>query len=787
VAADNGGWMKMQIERLELRNFEGYKRAEINFERGLNVITGRNSTGKTTLLDALLFALFGIVPGLEKRSLKLLVSRLQGTTGNMLVKLSANISGKHVEILREGRLIGREDEAKRFRMTRLGLKIDGREVPVNNEEELNKKITELMGMGIKMFTTLVYARQGELTNILEPKKEDMDLILGISLMKELVEQLDSVRKTLEEYEGENAKTMVAVFKERLLGVNQRIDQLNDQIKDLSDEIKILEDIVGKAKSEEVGRLLQKIDKRESLLKDIRDKEVAILNTLKEKEAKSTEDLNKQLEKLAKEERKLEEVLQRQKEDESRINDVVQQLSSRLSKIEENLENAGVSSINELEEKISSTQTELNKKEEELNAVNKEFKEVNQSRNELNGRLSALRNEIKSHQDLLAKGLPNCPTCGQKVDPDLVKQIIKKKEDEADKLDSELKEINARYEYLNKRIKQLETDESKFSTDLSNLQKTRDRLIELLEGATKEELEQRLSKERENLKRIQQVVDDNKGKLVELRGRKDDLQKAYNNVKSLENEKKKLEKDLQECIEGIRSDLQALAFPFEPNDPDLKAKIAEKLPLSVEELKRKEDELNEKSKKLEDILEELKKKKEEMKEIEEKIDKLEKRLEKAKICEELIEKIKGGIERQRELRLRWIADEALRVYETLTDQRVYKAFRINKDDYTVEVFPANLEGYIPAKRTGGGHQTLIALAIRVALLNVLNQRSLIILDEPTYGVDSENLPQLMSYFSEIAKKIDQVILITHYGLGEEEAANIVRVEIAEDGTSTVRHI
>jgi recombinational DNA repair ATPase RecF len=52
VAEDNGGWMKMQIERLELRNFEGYKRAEINFERGLNVITGRNSTGKTTLLDA---------------------------------------------------------------------------------------------------------------------------------------------------------------------------------------------------------------------------------------------------------------------------------------------------------------------------------------------------------------------------------------------------------------------------------------------------------------------------------------------------------------------------------------------------------------------------------------------------------------------------------------------------------------------------------------------------------------------------------------------------------------
>jgi DNA repair exonuclease SbcCD ATPase subunit len=171
----------------------------------------------------------------------------------------------------------------------------------------------------------------------------------------------------------------------------------------------------------------------------------------------------------------------------------------------------------------------------------------------------------------------------------------------------------------------------------------------------------------------------------------------------------------------------------------------------------------------------------------KVGELEKRLGRVKVCEQLLDKLKGGIEGQRERRLKRIADEALRAYETLTDQRVYKAFRINKDDYTVEVFPTRLEGYIPAKRTGGGHQTLIALAVRIALLNVLNQRSLMILDEPTYGVDSENLPQLMSYFSEVAKKIDQTILVTHYGLGEEEAANIVKVSIAEDGSSTISHV
>jgi DNA repair exonuclease SbcCD ATPase subunit len=273
-------------------------------------------------------------------------------------------------------------------------------------------------------------------------------------------------------------------------------------------------------------------------------------------------------------------------------------------------------------------------------------------------------------------------------------------------------------------------------------------------------------------------------LSKLEGERQNLQTTIANVRKLEEEKKGLIEKLQKCLEEIKCCLQALAFPFEPEDEDLKAKIAEKLPLSPEELENKEAELSEKSERLKKLRADLEGLKKQEEEVKGKIGELQKRLGRVKVCEDLLEKIKGGIESQRELRLKRIADEALRVYETLTDQRVYKAFRINKDDYTVEVFPTRLEGYIPAKRTGGGHQTLIALAVRIALLNVLNQRSLMILDEPTYGVDSENLPQLMSYFSEAAKKIGQTILVTHYGLGEEEAANIIKVNIAEDGSSTI---
>jgi len=769
----------MQFERLELKNFEGYKNAEIDFTKGLNVITGRNSTGKTTILEALLFALYGAAPGAEK---KLLVSKLQGTAGNMAVKLSAKIAGKSVEILREGRLVGREDEAKRFRTERLGLKIDGKEVPIHNEEELNRKIIELVGMGVKMFTTLVYTRQGELTDILEPKKEDMDLILGITLMRELVEQLDSAKKTLEKYEGKDVATMLTTLQERLPELTQQIDQLTKQVNTLSRDVKVLEEIVEKAKSKEVERLLQQIDRRDYLSRVINGKREAISNSLKERGATSVEELEKRSRELADRERDLGTKLQELQEEESKIKDVCRQLDSRVTKIKTNFENAGVDTVEELEEKIASAKAKYDQLIKEREVAEAEFNEVERLRSDLHGKVSALNEEIKSHEELLAKGLANCPTCGQEVDPEVVKQIIEGKRHTVGQLTVEFESVNARYCNSKERVDRLRKSASQLEAELKMLQETHDRIITLLEGATVEQLERKLNEVQRYFDKVSQTIKNLTADLAKLESNKKGLQDATANIKRLEEEKKKLEEDLQKCLEEIKSSLQALAFPFKPDDVNLKAKIAEKLPLSPEELANKEAELRGKREQLKNSEAELKHLKEEEEGVKGKIGELQKRLERAKLCEDLLKKIKDGIERQRELRLRRIANEALRVYESLTDQRVYKAFRINKDDYTVEVFPSRLEGYIPAKRTGGGHQTLIALAVRVALLNVLGQRSLMIIDEPTYGVDSENLPQLMSYFSEAAKKIGQTILVTHYGLGEEEAANIIRVSIAEDGSS-----
>lgn len=51
----------MHVTRVELENIKSYERAEFNFERGITAITGENGAGKTTILEAIAWALFDML------------------------------------------------------------------------------------------------------------------------------------------------------------------------------------------------------------------------------------------------------------------------------------------------------------------------------------------------------------------------------------------------------------------------------------------------------------------------------------------------------------------------------------------------------------------------------------------------------------------------------------------------------------------------------------------------------------------------------------------------------
>ncbi|RLG01469.1 MAG: hypothetical protein DRN49_01220, partial [Thaumarchaeota archaeon] len=187
--------MRIMIEELRLRNFEGFRDEKITFTKGLNLITGRNSVGKTTLLDAIVYTLYGNVPNVENR---LLVRRESGVRNmETYLRFRSPVNGSKVEILRFAEL-----RRNRFTTKEVRLIIDDREVQVEGLEDLRRRITRLIGIGYRAFNWIVYSRQGRLNEILEPKREDMDAILQITLLREISEQLSTIIKDLKGIESE---------------------------------------------------------------------------------------------------------------------------------------------------------------------------------------------------------------------------------------------------------------------------------------------------------------------------------------------------------------------------------------------------------------------------------------------------------------------------------------------------------------------------------------------------------------------------------------------------------
>jgi len=269
------------IELLELKGFEGYKYGRIDFTPGLNIVTGRNSTGKTTLLDAVLFALYGEVPGVNKR---MLVSRLTTAMNRLSVRLVVKLRDGYFEVWRTG-VLYRRGGKEAFRTERLKLLVNGGEVPLAGEDDLRRKISELMGMGLKKFLNLSYVRQGELTSILKPKREDMDLILGINVLREAAEQLDEARRAFEKYEGKDVKTLVETYRDHELPrIKDYISRLKGQITPLERDVEELEQLLEKARSAELKNLLTLIDKRDRCIDKKREKKTKLETILSKKEA-----------------------------------------------------------------------------------------------------------------------------------------------------------------------------------------------------------------------------------------------------------------------------------------------------------------------------------------------------------------------------------------------------------------------------------------------------------------------------------------------------------------------
>ena len=305
----------MRPERLEVEGFTAFREpTTVDFVGAeLFALTGPTGAGKSSLIDAMTFALYGSVPRLDKKAVAPVIS--QGLL-QARVRLDFTVDGVGYTAVRVVRAQGQGATTKEARLERR----DGEgavETVAGDAKALTTAVDELLGLTFEHFCTCVVLPQGEFAALLhaEPRKrQDMLLaLLDLGLYEQMgqaarsratvaggqVEVLDGQLASLADASEEDvneAERRVGVL-DRLV---ERIDEARPRLEELTSVITVataerdesadrVATLTGLAVPDEVSRLAAKVEAARVELEQARKDHAAAAGFLEQAE-KATADL-----------------------------------------------------------------------------------------------------------------------------------------------------------------------------------------------------------------------------------------------------------------------------------------------------------------------------------------------------------------------------------------------------------------------------------------------------------------------------------------------------------------
>ncbi|HSN35855.1 MAG TPA: SMC family ATPase, partial [Arthrobacter sp.] len=180
----------MRIHRLEISAFGPFAATEhIDFDRlsahGLFLLNGPTGAGKTSVLDAICFALYGSVPGARQDG-KRLRSDHAGAGVEPRVTCEFSARGRHFEVSRspawdKPSARGKKGYTVQQANTVLRERVDGEWTEKSGRnDEAGAEIADVLGMNRDQFTRVVMLPQGDFAAFLRSKAADrLDLLQSL--------------------------------------------------------------------------------------------------------------------------------------------------------------------------------------------------------------------------------------------------------------------------------------------------------------------------------------------------------------------------------------------------------------------------------------------------------------------------------------------------------------------------------------------------------------------------------------------------------------------------------
>lgn len=229
------------ITSIELGDFLAHQNTKLEFENGVTVFVGHNGAGKSSIIDAITFALFGQH---TRKSNKGLIKRgaIQG-----FAKVNFSVNGRNFEAVRKidtkGSLSAKLSELKDN---------DQIELAAGERKQFGESMTgeveKIIGLDFEKLKIASIVQQGELNAIIKAKpkefKELLNAIIGIDKLDVAMESMKIVNKGFREK-----------IKEKIGYDDTHIDILSRDLERNQSEIE--RSIPIKAKLEEEQKNLQK--------------------------------------------------------------------------------------------------------------------------------------------------------------------------------------------------------------------------------------------------------------------------------------------------------------------------------------------------------------------------------------------------------------------------------------------------------------------------------------------------------------------------------------------------
>ncbi len=735
------------LKSIRLLNWRSHSQSVLEFRKGTNLLVGIMGAGKSSILEAIAFALFGTFPAVERRKLKLEnVIRLNEPDARVILDFAWEGADYRIERAIERSKKGTSSHAEIYR---------GNALVENGPVAVTAYVKSLTGVDYDLFTRAIYSEQNNIDYFLtlDPRrrKEEIDALLGLDRFElarsnavAVINKLRSKREALEE----------RFSRDRLAGLESKekdgAAKRSELSASLGKESAALERQAkeSQALADAFGRMAREREQFERLAKDEIRLSAQHSALAKELEGRSVDEaalreLEKKAAALSAERTALNGKLKAMDERNA-------SLSKEAGSLDERLKSAAQAG-----EKLALVQAEL---ESVLTGKSREAllegqKAAEQSLISMESERKSLEHEAAELGDSLLKlkpGLSECPLCMAKLSDDGIAHVRAEKE----RLMAAKK---ARASGLSSQTAQKKTENDDLLSRIrraSMLSERAEQLRKELDTKAAMERKAALDASLAALKDERKAMHESMEKLTpEL----ESARLAAGELKGLVSKKAEAEK-LGKALAEVRGKLAGLKFDEKAFEGLRSA--AERARLEAEKHQSAKKALEADIRHNDDMLKLVREELSSLRGMEKDISSL------ASLEEQLSVYKNALLETQASLRL-GLADAINtamnEVWGLFYPYKNYRALRlgVSERDYMFEVDDGG--GWRGLETVAsGGERACAALALRVALAMVLTPKlGWLILDEPTHNLDAEAVEMLSSALQfKVPEVVNQTFIITH---------------------------